>query len=179
MIGIFAISAAVTPFVAQNFGAAAHDRIDRAVVFAGKVNMYMGAALWIVLALSGPYLAQIFSDDPVVVRFVTLYFRIVALSYGFVGLINVTSAIFNGLQLPRQSLKISLVKALVFTVPVLLIAAPFGIVAVLVGLSFGNIAAGIYAGRLMRASERKYNRPIADDSIFGEALKDIRRLFGR
>ncbi|MEC8041581.1 MAG: MATE family efflux transporter, partial [Pseudomonadota bacterium] len=179
MIGIFAISAAVTPFVAQNFGAAAHDRIDRAVVFAGKVNMYMGAALWIVLALSGPYLAQIFSDDPVVVRFVTLYFRIVALSYGFVGLINVTSAIFNGLQLPRQSLKISLVKALVFTVPVLLIAAPFGIVAVLVGLSFGNIAAGLYAGRLMRASERKYNRPIADDSILVEALKDIRRLFGR
>ncbi|WP_412563796.1 MATE family efflux transporter [Thalassobius sp. MITS945101] len=179
MIGIFAISAAVTPFVAQNFGAAAHDRIDRAVVFAGKVNMYMGAALWIVLALSGPSLAQIFSDDPVVVRFVTLYFRIVALSYGFVGLINVTSAIFNGLQLPRQSLKISLVKALVFTVPVLLIAAPFGIVAVLVGLSFGNIAAGIYAGRVMRASERKYNRPIAEDSILGEALKDIRRLFGR
>jgi hypothetical protein len=52
-------------------------------------------------------------------------------------------------------------------------------VAVLVGLSFGNIAAGLYAGRLMRASERKYNRPIADDSILVEALKDIRRLFGR
>lgn len=179
LIGIFAVSAAVTPFVAQNFGADAHARIDEAVKFSGKATIYMGVALWGILGVSAPYLAQIFSDDPVVIRFVTLYFRIVAASYGFVGLINVTSAIFNGLQLPRKSLNISLVKALVFTVPALLIAASFGVTAVLIALSLGNIGAGFYAGHVMRASERAYDRPTAKDSIVTETLKDLRRLIGR
>ena len=36
LIGIFAVSMSLTPFIAQNFGAGEHDRIDQAVVFGGK-----------------------------------------------------------------------------------------------------------------------------------------------
>ena len=56
LIGIFAVSISITPFVAQNFGAEEHDRIDAAVVFAGKASIYLGVLMfwvyfWLCLAL--------------------------------------------------------------------------------------------------------------------------------
>lgn len=176
MIGIFAVSSAMTPFVAQNFGADEHDRIDQAVVFAGKASIYMGVVIFAILAILGPRIAAIFSDDPDVIRFVTFYFRIVALSYGFYGILNVTSAIFNGLQLPLLSLRLMLVKTIIFTVPPLIIASYISVTAILVALALGNILAGIYAGYEMRRSERKFGRPIADVNPAKDILQDFKRL---
>ena len=183
LIGIFAVSMSVTPFVAQNFGAGEHDRIDEAAVFAGKASVYMGLVLFIVLALAGPWIARIFSDDPEVVGFVGLYFKIVALCYGFQGIVNVTVALFNGLQLPGTSLRIMAVRTFVIVFPLLAVGAWFGLWGILAGLAFGNILAALYAGRVFRQSARKWNRPIADADPLADILADIgslaRRIGGR
>ena len=179
LIGIFAVSMSVTPFVAQNFGAGEHDRIDEAAVFAGKTSIYLGLALFLVLALAGPWIARIFSDDPEVVRFVGLYFKIVALCYGFQGIVNVTVAIFNGLQMPATSLRIMAVRTFVIVFPLLGLGAWLGLWWLLAGLALGNILAAFYAARAFRQSARKWNRPIADADVLGDILKDVARLFGR
>jgi len=174
LIGIFAVSMAVTPFVAQNFGAGEHDRIDQAIVFAGKASIYLGILLFAVLALLGPTIARIFSDDPEVIGFVSLYFRIVAVSYGFQGILSVTVAIFNGLQLPGTALKLMAIRTFAIVFPLLLLGAQFSLWWILVGLTVGNVIAAIYAGRLMRANERKWSRPFANANPFAEILKDVR-----
>ena len=179
LIGIFAVSSAVTPFVAQNFGAGKHDRIDQAIIFAGKSSIYLGLGLFVVLAVFGPWIARIFSDDPDVITFVGLYFKIIAVSYGFQGILNVTAAIFNGLQMPRQSLGLMLVRTFAIVFPLLLIASFFGVVAILVALAVGNILSGLYAGVLMRRSERKWNRPIADASPWRDIRNDLVSVFRR
>ncbi len=177
LIGIFAVSISITPFIAQNFGAGHHDRIDEAVVFAGKASIYLGILLFGVLALLGPMIARIFSDDPEVIRFVGLYFKIVALSYGFQGIVNVTVAIFNGLQIPRTALRIMLVRTFAIVFPLLLVGSFLGLWWLLGALALGNVLSAIYAGLVMRRSQRKWKRPIADASPLADILGDIRRLF--
>ena len=97
-----------------------------------------------------------FSDDPAVFSFVGLFFKVVAISYGFVGIMNVTSAIFNGLQMPGKAMRIMLVKTIIFTAPLLHIASFISATAVRIALAAGNVLSGIYAGILMhRAFARK------------------------
>lgn len=179
LIGIFAVSMSITPFVAQNFGAGEHDRIDEAVVFAGKASIYFGVLLFGVLALAGPWIARIFSDDPVVIRFVGLYFKIVALSYGFQGIVNVTVAIFNGLQLPNVALRIMIIRTFFIVFPLLLAGSFLGLWWLLAALTLGNILAAFYAGRKMRQSQRKWDRPIAEASVVLDILADFKKLLGR
>lgn len=176
LIGIFAVSMSITPFVAQNFGADEHDRIDEAVIFAGKASIYLGVALFAVLALLGPVIAGIFSNDPDVIRFVSLYFKIVAISYGFQGILNVTVAIFNGLQMPGNALRLMSIRTFVIVFPLLFIGAQIGLWWILVALAAGNILAAIYAAKLMRKSQRDNDRPIADASPMSDILSDLRRL---
>ncbi len=178
LIGIFAVSMSLTPFVAQNFGAGEHDRIDQAVVFGGKASIYIGFALFLLLAIFGPEIARVFSDDPDVIRFVGLYFKIVALSYGFQGIVNVTVAIFNGLQMPNTALRIMAVRTFAIVVPLLLIGSFLGVWWLLVALTIGNSLAAIYAGRVMRKSQIIWNRPIAQASAVGGILNDIRGVIG-
>lgn len=113
LIGIFAVSISITLFISRNFGAGQHDRIDESVVFAGKAPINLGNLLFGMLALLGPAVARIFPDDPEVVRFVGLYFKIVAFSFGFLGIVNVTVAIVNGLQMPGTAMRIMLVRTFV------------------------------------------------------------------
>mgnify|MGYP000428925957 CR=1 FL=1 len=177
LIGIFAVSMAITPFVAQNFGAKEHDRIDTAVIFAGKASIYLGVLLFVVLALLGPFIARIFSDDPTVVRFVGLYFKIVAISYGFQGIVNVTVAIFNGLQMPGMALKLMGIRTFVIVFPLLLVGSFIGLWWILIALALGNVLAAVLAARLMRRSQRKWNRPIANTNLWADIRKDIVGFF--
>lgn len=176
LIGIFAVSMAVTPFIAQNMGAKEHGRIDGAIVFSGKASIYIGALLFIVLVFAGPWIAHIFSDDPEVIRLVGLYFKIIAISYGFIGILNVTISIFNGFQLSATSLKIMSVRTFIIVIPLVYIGSLFGIIWLLVGLATGNILAAVYAGHEMKKSMRKWNRPIAHANPRKDIWADIKRL---
>ena len=177
LIGIFAVSSAMTPFVAQNFGAEKHTRIDSAIVFAGKASVYIGLLVFFILAIFGSYIARIFSTDPAVISFVGLYFRIVAISYILYGLFNVTSAIFNGLQMPVSSLRLMLVRTFIFTMPLLVIASFINATAILVALTVSNILAGLYAGMLMRRSIQQWNRPLADVNPWDDYKANLKNLF--
>ena len=179
LIGIFAVSMAITPLIAQNFGAQEHDRIDTAVIFAGKASIYLGVLLFIGLALLGPSIARIFSDDPQVIRFVGLYFKIVAISYGFQGIVNVTVAIFNGVQMPGTALKLMGIRTFVIVFPLLVIGSYLGLWWILIALAVGNILAAILAERMMRSSQKKWSRPIADASPWADIRNDIIGIFKR
>ena len=177
LTGVFAVSIALTPFVAQNFGAGAFDRIDDTIIFAGRISLCLGVILFALLAVLGPSIARIFSDDPDVIGFVSLYFKIVAISYGFQSIVNVTVAILNGLQMPGAALRFMAIRTLAIVFPLLLIGARLGLWWILAALTIGNIIAAIYAARVMRKVERKYNRPIALNNRVAEIMKDIRKLF--
>ncbi|MEK6216512.1 MAG: MATE family efflux transporter [Boseongicola sp.] len=70
---------AMTPFIAQNFGAGFSDRIDAAIVFGSRASTYIGLLFFVFLAIFGPAIGRLFSDDPAVVSFVGLFLKIVAI----------------------------------------------------------------------------------------------------
>lgn len=177
LIGIYAASMSVTPFVARNFGAGEHDRIDDALVFAGKLSVCLGLMLFAGLALLGPWVARIFSDEPEVIRSVTLYFRIVAASYAFQGIFNMTVATFNGLQMPGEALRLMVVRTFAMVLPLSLFGSFFGFGWILAGYAAGSAVAAGYAVRRMRQSQRKWNRPIAATGTLAETLRDVRSLW--
>ncbi len=179
LVGIFAVSTAVTPFIAQNLGARLRERIEDAVVFAGKASIYWGLLIMAILLIFAGPIARIFSDDAQVLSNTKLYFYITALSYPAFGLMTVTSAIFNGIQIPRDSLKILLVKTFVLTIPLTLLGSLWGYLGILVGLSLSNIAGGIHAARVMKRSLVKSGSALAKRSPMEDYRADLEGVIGR
>ncbi len=179
MIGILAVSNAITPFIAQNQGAQQKSRIEEAIVYGGKSATYIGILIAILLYIFIKPIAGIFSDSLEVISYTANYFYIVSLSYVLYGLFIMTTAIFNGLKLTQKSLKMSLVKSFVFTVPLTFIGSLWSVQGIFIGLAIGNVLAGIYASYEMRKAERNTNSKLADVNIWKEYLKDFKRLFNR
>lgn len=179
MIGILGVSTAITPFIAQNLGAKRTQRIDEAIVFGGRASTYLGILLALILyALIRP-IAGWFTQDPEVVGYTSTYFYWVSPSYVAYGLYLITASIYNGLQLPTNSLKITLVKSLVFTLPFTLIGAYWGVPGIFAGLALGNLAAGIYAARAMQNTFKKVNSNLAKVNVWKSYAQDFRRLIRR
>ena len=179
LVGVFAVSVAVTPFVAQNFGAGKHQRIDDAIVFAGKASIYWGFLVILVLTIFAGPIAGIFSDVSIVIENSKLYLYIVAASYPLLGLMVVTSALFNGIQVPGDSLKVLLVKTFIFTAPLCFIGSFFGYVGILFGISISNILGGLYGGYVMRRTLRGTDSQLDKRSALNDYAADMEAVLAR
>lgn len=179
MIGILGVSTAITPFIAQNSGASRGDRIDEAIAFGGRASTYLGLLVTVLLYLFVKPIAGLFSDDAEVVSYTAIYFYIVSLSYVLYGLFLITTSIYNGLKLTLNSLKISLMKSLVFTVPLTLIGSFWGVEGIFISLSVSNVLAGLYAAYEMRKDLKKSGSSLKDVNVFQEYVNDFKRLFSR
>jgi len=179
LIGVLGVSTAITPFIAQNLGAKKYARIDQSIAFGGRASTYLGLLVCILLMLFIKPIAGLFSDDAQVIYYTAWYFYTVSASYIFYGLFIITSSIFNGLQIPINSMKIVLVKTLVFTIPLTLLGSYFGVIGIFIGISVGNIFGGIMAGIQMRKHLKKVNSDLSKVNVWQEYKNDFKRLLGR
>ena len=179
MIGILGVSTAITPFIAQNSGAKKQGRIEEAIAFGGKASTYLGLLVAILLFLFIRPIAALFSENAEVIGYTSKYFYIVSLSYVFYGLYLITTSIFNGLQLPVNSLKISLVKSFLLTIPLTLMGAFWGVQGIFGGLALSNVLAGMYAAYEMRKQFRKVDSALAKVNIWKEYWQDLKGVFGK
>lgn len=179
LVGISSVSVALVPFVAQNFGAKDRARVDEAIVFAGKASFYWGGLMFVALVLGAGPVARLFSDDGTVQHYVTLYFRIVAISYAPAGLLAVTSSIFNGVQIPGESLRILAMKTFAFTAPLAWLGSFFGAGGLFAAISLANVLGGIYAARTMRRCLRATDSDLARRRPVDDYLADWRAVTRR
>ena len=178
LVGIYGVSTAITPFIAQNLGAGRRERVDEAIVFAGKASVYWGLAVCaLVVLLAGP-IATLFTDSPSVQRITRLYFYIVALSYAPLGIFTVTAAIFNGSLDPTKAFRILLVKAMVLTAPLTYVGSLFGVVGIFAGIALSNVVAAIHAARQMRQHLALTSPELATRSPGRDYASDLRLLVG-
>lgn len=179
LIGVLAVSTAITPFIAQNLGAKKHNRIDESIAFGGRASTYLGLLICILLMLLIKPIAGLFSDNDQVIYYTAWYFYTISVSYIFYGLFIITSSIMNGLQLPVNSMNIVLIKSLFFTIPLTFIGSYFGVVGIFIGVSLGNILGGILASVKMRKQFKKVNSDLAHVNIWKEYENDFLRLLGK
>ncbi len=74
--------------------------------------------------LSG-LIASVFSDDPKVIEIVVLYLRIVPLSYGFYGVIQISVSVLNALHKPFRAAGLFALQMFVIYIPLALIGGSY------------------------------------------------------
>ena len=132
-------------FIGQNMSKQKFGRIFTAMKYGLVFSMVWGAMVFAVLLLFGKPIAEVFTDDVKVAAIAASYFLIVGSSYGFQGLVILSTASFNGLNKPYPSAVFSLIRMVVLYVPLAWIASKyFG----LNGIFWSGFAANIIAGIL-------------------------------
>jgi putative MATE family efflux protein len=117
LIFTMALSISIAPFVGQNAGAGRMDRVRAALSFSYKAAMVYGIAVAGLLAVVGRWVAGEFSDEPAVIEIAALYLAVVPLSYGFMGIVNISSGCLNALARPMPAMAIGLARSLIVQVP--------------------------------------------------------------
>ena len=145
-IGVIALSASIGPFIGQNWGARKYDRVERSLHLSFLFCMLWGVLAAIVLGIASPWIASLFTTEPEVIAIATTYFSIVSLSYGALGIVLVSSAIFNALGKPIPSVIITATRMLLLYVPMAYLGNKlFGINGIFVAALISNVAGGVGA----------------------------------
>ncbi len=143
-VPFFGSSAALSPFIGQNYGAEKYHRIRSAVLLVTKFNVIWGLFVAGFLALADYYIIRLFSDNLLTIDHAKTYFSIVPLSYAFVGLIYVTASYLNSTRQPRKALLIPIAQFLLLTIPFAMLGQYwFGLKAIYTAVFLANLIAGI------------------------------------
>ena len=146
LIGIRALSLAMSPFVGQNFGAGNCDRIRAALRFGAKFSLVWGGVAFIVLYLLSSIIAPIFNDDKAVIAAVVLFLHIVPISYGMYGISTLANSMFNALGKPLQASLVIILNLFVFVLPLAYLGSKvYGLKGTFIGIAVGNAVVGIIA----------------------------------
>jgi len=143
LTGILALSSVIGPFIGQNWGAGKSDRVILGVRRGQQFALGWGAVACLLLAAAARPIAGLFSDNPDVVATITLYLRIVPISYGLQGVLLVTSATLNVLNRPLHSAALSLLRMIVLYVPLAYAGSSLiGLPGVFGAAALANVLAG-------------------------------------
>ncbi|KII79300.1 MATE family efflux transporter [Vibrio renipiscarius] len=140
---LMSLTSALTPFMAQNFGAGNPKRsfdgqflsMHFALVFQLLMFLFM-------VPLSIP-LAALFSQEDSVRHLLWQYLLIVPFSYGFQGIMMMLVSGLNSLHQPLKAFQWSAMRLFIFTLPAAWFGgAWYGIEGVFIGIALGNILGG-------------------------------------
>ena len=140
-----AMTAALSPYMAQNLGARNFDRARQALRASIRFSFLLQLSLYPVVALAAPWLAGIFSSDPEVLNVTKLYLYIMPLGICFYGVLIIINTAFNSAHKSHKTLIACLIRALLCYAPLAWTGGMlFGIPGLFCGAVLGNaIAVGI------------------------------------
>lgn len=139
MVGINALSTALTPFVGQNFGAGQKGRVEEALSFSTRAALGFGAAIAFTYGLGAPYIAAMFNDEPEVIHHATTYLRIIPIAYGFAGIGKIINTMFIALNQPIQASTLMAVRLFGLNVPFAYAGSQlYGLPGMFIGFAIGS-----------------------------------------
>ncbi len=146
IIALIALSASLSPFVGQNWGAKHYDRVRLALHLGFQFCWLWGVIMAIALSLGGSLIASMFDQNPEVIKVATKYLLIIPISYGAAGIILVSSATFNALGKPLPSVIITMTRMLFLYVPLAYLGSwLFGINGIFAAGCLANLVVGTWA----------------------------------
>ncbi|MGK7933277.1 MAG: MATE family efflux transporter [Microcystaceae cyanobacterium] len=161
MLGLLGLSASISPFVGQNWGAKLYDRVHQSLLLSFRWCTIWGVSVAVILAIFAPNLARLFDNDPTVSVVAVNYLRIVPISYGFSGIIFVVVSALNALGKPLPSMMINFSRMILVYVPLAYLGSYlWGIIGVFSATLIANVGVGIVAYLLIqRQTTESINEP--------------------
>jgi putative MATE family efflux protein len=117
MLAIGGLAVVLTPLLGQNIGARKDRRVSEIIKDSERFSLAYGFVMAVVLFFAGEYLAKIFTDNKEVIKIITLYLKVVPISYGIQGLFLIYTGALNVLKKPIVSSIISLLRVFAIYVP--------------------------------------------------------------
>jgi putative MATE family efflux protein len=128
LLPAFGVANAAATMVGQALGAKKPDRAEQAVKIAGTYSMIVLTAVGVVLAVFAPFIAGLFTHDPLIVPYATNVLRIVAIGFPFYSWGMVISQSFNGAGDTRTPTLLNLFVFWLWEIPLaFVLAKTFGI----------------------------------------------------
>ncbi|MDZ8118350.1 MATE family efflux transporter [Pontiella agarivorans] len=141
-----AYSMAIVPFVGQNFGANAHDRVQAARRISTRFALLYSCITFALLALGARWIAGWFSNDPTVLKLSITYLLIAALGHAGLHTTTWLSQILNVIGKPGPVMFVSLTRVFVFIMPLCFLGSHFfGFTGLVSGLALSNLLSGAQA----------------------------------
>jgi len=143
-------------FIGQNSSKQKFNRIFKSLNYAWKFSLLWGVLVFLLLLFFGQAIASIFTNDLVVIEITTKYFYIMGASYGFQGLVMLSTASFNGINKPYPSAIFSIIRMLVLYVPLAWIGSKiFGINGVFWAGLIANVIVGFISFKYLFGTLKK------------------------
>ncbi len=153
---VMSLGSVLIIFVGQNISKQKFNRINEALKIGLKFSMIWGAIIFILLVFFGFAIASAFTNDAVVIEITHKYFLIIGASYGFQGLVVLSTSTFNGINKPYPSTLFSIVRMLVLYVPLAWIGSKlFGINGVFWAGLIANVIVGIISYKYLFTTIKK------------------------
>jgi len=92
----FGMAAAATTMVGQNIGAGEKARAEKTAVLSMVSTFITLTIIGIIIILKPEMVISVFNKAPEVLKYGSDYLRIVALTFGFIGIMNVGNGVFKG-----------------------------------------------------------------------------------
>lgn len=142
-MALMALSAAMTPFTGQNFGARRFDRVEAGARFAFRFSWFYGAGIAVTMWLLGGLLVDLFDVEPGARQTALLHMWIVPISYAGLGMSMTTNGAFNAMGKPMAAMWVSLSRTVMVYAPLAwLLAQLFGLIGIFIAAATANFVAG-------------------------------------
>ncbi|MDF5702387.1 MATE family efflux transporter [Aeromonas hydrophila subsp. hydrophila] len=146
LIVMMALSSVLAPFISQNCGAGNPARAKAALQFCMRFALLFQLAVYGLTWLLAPFIAELFSDNPQVVRLIVLYLHLVPIGYGFQGMVMLLASALNGVRASSVSFLFNGLRLFVFLLPGAWLGAKLGgEQGIYLGILVANLAAGTLA----------------------------------
>ncbi len=144
MMVIMSLGSVLIIFVGQNLSKHNFQRIREALKISLKFSLAWGLLVFVILLVGAHAIASLFATDETVIEITKSYFYIIGASYGFQGLVALSTSSFNGLNKPYPSTIFSFLRMMILYVPLAWLGARFiGINGVFWAGLIANIVVGI------------------------------------
>ncbi|MFB0596419.1 MATE family efflux transporter [Aeromonas hydrophila] len=146
LIVMMALSSVLAPFISQNCGAGNPARAKAALQFCMRFALLFQLAVYALTWLLSPFIAELFSSHPQVVRLIVLYLHLVPIGYGFQGMVMLLASALNGVRASSVSFLFNGLRLFVFLLPGAWLGAKLGgEQGIYLGILVANLAAGTLA----------------------------------
>ncbi len=164
LVVCFALTSALSPFLAQNLGANQWQRADRALSVAIRFALCFQFSMYVLLALAAPWLAGLFSEDPEVIRLTRWYLWLMPLGACAYAAIMMMNTAFNSEGHSNNTLLSNLARLAVCVIPCAWLGSSwFGVLGFFGGAVIGNFIALSITYKLLRAMHSR--RPVYSTTV--------------
>jgi putative MATE family efflux protein len=168
LLVVMALSSSLMPFIAQNLGAGQHVRAKEALLKSLQFILVFQTMLYIPMYFFAYPIAQQFSNDPVVIDWLTFYIMALPAAYGPLGIVIIFATSLNAYHRPMSSLVINLCRLMLLMLPLAALGSYIGgvkglMLALPVTNTLMGIACYILATKITEPDQQAPSTPIIID----------------